>query len=153
MSSDGPEGELSSSTLTRDRGFPGVVVSLAGRAGIGDCGWIRGLLELQAAPGQGRVVVDLSRLSSMDWWVVLMLAWAGRVISRRGGMLVLVSPQPDVARLLNAASISGVVTICDSIPQASGSPGAVRTDWRDDENRRVSPSSARIAHATCGPMP
>jgi hypothetical protein len=45
----------------------------AGRADIGDCAWIRPLLERQAEQGYGRVVVDLSRLSSMDWWVALIL--------------------------------------------------------------------------------
>ena len=99
---------LSISTLACDRDPPCTVVSLAGQAGIGDCGWIRQLLELQAVQGYGRVVVDLSRLSSMDWWVVLILTWAGRVVRRRGGVLVLASPQPEVARLLNAADASNV---------------------------------------------
>jgi len=99
---------LSISTLACDRDLPCTVVSLAGQAGIGDCGWIRQLLELQAVQGYGRVVVDLSRLSSMDWWVVLILTWAGRVVRRRGGVLVLASPQPEVARLLNAADASNV---------------------------------------------
>ena len=97
------ETDLAVSALEYDRDGPCAVVSLAGRAGITDCGWLRLLLELQAAQGQGRLVVDLSRLSSMDWWVALILVWAGRVVSRRGGELVLASPQPDVARLLAAA--------------------------------------------------
>jgi anti-anti-sigma factor len=99
---------LSISALACDRDLPCTVVSLAGQAGIGDSGWIRRLLELQAVQGYGRVVVDLSRLSSMDWWVVLILTWAGRVVRRRGGVLVLASPQPEVARLLNAADASNV---------------------------------------------
>ena len=44
----------------------------------------------------------------MDWWVVLILTWAGRVVRRRGGVLVLASPQPEVARLLSAADASNV---------------------------------------------
>lgn len=79
------------------------VVFLAGQAGITDCGWIRLLLGQEASRGPRHVVVDLSRLSSMDWWVALMLTWAGRVVSRRGGVLTLAAPQPAVARLLRAA--------------------------------------------------
>jgi anti-anti-sigma factor len=86
-----------------DGGGSCVVVSLAGRASIGDCAWFRQLLELQAAQEPARIVVDLSRLSSMDWWAALILLWVGRVIDRRGGKLVLASPQPAVARALSTA--------------------------------------------------
>jgi anti-anti-sigma regulatory factor len=98
--------ELSVSVLQYDREGPCAVVSLAGRVGIADCGWLRVLLELEAAQERGRMVVDLSRLSSMDWWVALILNWVGRVIARRGGVLVLASPQPAVARLLDAVGAS-----------------------------------------------
>lgn len=98
------EPELSVSAPRCHRDGPCAEVSLAGRAAITDCAWLRVLLELQAAQGPGRLVIDLSRLSSMDWWVALMLAWAGRVVSRRGGELVLASPQPAVARLLDSVA-------------------------------------------------
>jgi anti-anti-sigma factor len=103
----GDEPELTVSALEYRRGDPCAVISLAGRAGIADCTWVRLLLEMQAAQGRGRLVVDLSGLSSMDWWVALMLVWASRVISRRGGVLELASPQPAVARLLDAAGVGG----------------------------------------------
>lgn len=83
------------------------VVSVAGRAGIDDCEWVQLLMGLRAAREAGRVVVDLSRLSSMDWWVALILQWVGRVISRRGGSLVLASPQPAVARVLSGVGAPG----------------------------------------------
>ena len=100
------------------------VVSLAGRAGIDDCAWIRLLLERQAEQGHGRMVVDLSRLSSMDWWVALMLIWTGRVVSRRGGVLMLAAPQPAVARLLHAAGAPKAVVMCASVRQARQRAGA-----------------------------
>jgi anti-anti-sigma factor len=111
------ERKLSVSTLEYDRGGPCALVSLAGQAGIADCAWGRLLLELPAARGQGRVVVDLSGLSYMDLWVALILLWAGRVISRRGGTLVLASPQPAVERLLRSvgANLGGQV-----LPPAAG---------------------------------
>ena len=110
--------DLLVSALGYDRRRSCAVVSLAGRAGIGDCAWIRMLLERQAEQGHGRVVVDLSRLSSMDWWVALILIWAGRVVSRRGGVLMLAAPQPAVARVLNAAGAPKAVVMCASVQQA-----------------------------------
>lgn len=111
MSGDVQAPELSVSAREYDRGGPCAVVSLAGRASIADCAWVRQLLELRAARAPGRVVIDLSRLVSMDWWVALMLGWVGRVLSRRGGALVLASPQPAVARLLNTVGALKVVSV------------------------------------------
>ena len=122
--SESVQPDLLVSALGYDSGRSCAVVSLAGRAGIGDCAWIRMLLERQAEQGHGRVVVDLSRLSSMDWWVALILIWAGRVISRRGGVLMLAAPQPAVARLLNAAGASKSVVMCASVQQARRRAGA-----------------------------
>jgi len=116
--------ELLVSALGYDRGRSCVVVSLAGRAGIGDCSWIQLLLERQAEQGYGRVIVDVSRLSSMDWWVALILIWASRVVSRRGGVLMLAAPQPAVERLLNAVGASKAVVMCASVQQARQRAGA-----------------------------
>ncbi len=95
-----------------DRESPCAVLSLGGRAGIADCEWLSQLLRLQAEQGRAPLVVDLSRLSSMDWWVALILVWAEKVIDRRGGALVLASPQPDVARLLSATAARRVAETC-----------------------------------------
>jgi anti-anti-sigma factor len=127
---DDPEGRgLSVSALELDHDGPRAVVWLTGQASIADSGWIRLLLELQARQRQGRLVVDLSRLSSMDWWVALTLTWASRVVSRRGGALVLANPQPAVARLLDAAGVPGVAAMSDDVQPAGGTvlschPGA-----------------------------
>jgi anti-anti-sigma regulatory factor len=92
MANDPREPGLPVSALEYDHDGPRVVLALTGQVGITDSGWIRVLLDLQAAQRQGRLVVDLSRLSSMDWWVALILTWASRVVSRRGGTLVLANP-------------------------------------------------------------
>jgi anti-anti-sigma factor len=76
------------------------------------------MLKLPQAHGPGRIIVDLSRLSSIDWWAALIMLWACRMVSRRGGTLVLASPQPAVARLLNAAGAARAVTVCQSVQQA-----------------------------------
>ena len=115
------QSELLVSALEYDGGIRCAVLSLAGRAGIADCTWIRLLLEREAEQGPGRLVVDLSRLSAMDWWVARSLIWAGRVVSRRGGVLILAAPQPAVARLLNAVGAPKAVVMCASVQQAGGS--------------------------------
>jgi anti-anti-sigma regulatory factor len=95
------------------------VVSLSGRASIGDCTWFRQLLELHAARGPGRIMVDLSRLWSMDWWAAQILLWVSQVVSRQGGVLEVVSARPAVARLLNAeitGAPGGGKGSCEPIP-------------------------------------
>jgi anti-anti-sigma factor len=113
--------KISGPALKPDGGGSCAVVSLAGQASIGDCAWFQQLLELQAAQEPTRIVVDLSRLSSMDWWATLILLWVGRVIGRRGGSLVLASPQPAVARALSTAGASQVVRVHHSVQQAVSS--------------------------------
>jgi anti-anti-sigma regulatory factor len=59
--------------------------------------------------------------------VALILIWAGRVVSRRGGVLMLAAPQPAIAQLLNAAGASKAVVMCASVQQArrrAGVPAA-----------------------------
>jgi anti-anti-sigma factor len=113
--------DLSVSALAHDRDGTCAVVTLAGRAGIAEAGWFRQLLELPEAHESGRIILDLSRLSSIDWWAALILLWVGRMVSRRGGTLVLASPQPAVARLLTTTGAAQVVTVYQSVPQAYGS--------------------------------
>jgi anti-anti-sigma regulatory factor len=103
--------ELSVVALEYDRGAPGAAVSLVGRAEIADGNWFRLLLEMPAAQGAGPFVIDMSRLTAMDWWAALILLWVGRVITRRGGQLVLSGALPAVARLLDDVGAAAVVTI------------------------------------------
>jgi len=110
--------DLSVSALARDRDGTCAVVTLAGRAGIADAAWFRRLLELPEARESGRIILDLSRLSSIDWWAALILLWVGRMVSRRGGTLVLASPQPALARLLTTTDAAHVVTVYQSVAQA-----------------------------------
>lgn len=83
-----------------------------------DVAWLRQLLEFQEAQGPGRIIVDLSRLSSIDEWAALILLWAGRMVSHRGGTLVLASPQPAVGRLLKAVGAKRPVATYPSVQQA-----------------------------------
>ena len=52
--------------------------------------------------------MDLSGLVSMDWWAALILLWVRRVVGRRGGTLMLASPQPSVSRMIDAAAAEAI---------------------------------------------
>jgi hypothetical protein len=79
-----------------DRAGCCAVMSLSGRASIEDCTWFRQLLRVHAVRGPGRIMVDLSRLSSMDWWAAQILLWVGQVVSRQGGALEVAYARPSV---------------------------------------------------------
>ena len=113
---------LSVSALAYDRDEDCAVVSFAGELGLADGAWFRQLLEFQEAQRPERIILDLSRLSSIDWWAALILQWTGRMVGRRGGTLVLASPQPAVARLLKAVGAAHAVAVFQSVPQASDHP-------------------------------
>jgi anti-anti-sigma factor len=95
-----------------------VVVPLAGRVDIAGSGRLRGLLELEAAQARGLILLDLSRVTSMDWWAALILLWVARVVARRGSCLALVSPRPEVARVLRQAGASAQLPVYESIADA-----------------------------------
>jgi anti-anti-sigma factor len=104
-----------------DEGGHCAVVSLAGQAAIDECAWYRDLLEFQAARSPDRIVINLSGVSSMDWWAVLILMWVARVITRRGGTLVLACPRPPVAQVLSSAQARQVIPVYGSLQQATDS--------------------------------
>jgi anti-sigma B factor antagonist len=100
-------------------GGPCTIVSVSGRADVEDGAWFRRLLEVQAAGPSAEVIVDLSRLSSMDWWAALILLWVARVMHRRGGTLMLAAPRPAVAALLRSAGADQVVPVYATVREAA----------------------------------
>lgn len=106
-------------TTTRPAGGEAYsMVTLAGHADVGNSGQLREILALEGVRAHRKVLVDLSRVSSMDWWTALILLWIGQVLTRRGGSLTLTSPQPEVAGLLDYAGAHGLLP-----PKARMSPG------------------------------
>ena len=100
-------------------GRPCTIVSVSGRAGVHDGAWFRRLLEVRAGGGAALIIADLSQLSSIDWWAALILLWVARVLRRRGGTVMLASPQPAVAELLRSAGAHQVVPVYDTVRQAT----------------------------------
>lgn len=97
---------------------PCAVVPLAGRVDVSASARLRGLLELEAAQAHGRILLDLSRVTSLDWWAALILLWVGRVVARRGGCLMLACPRPGVARVLDSAGARALLPVYDTLEAA-----------------------------------
>ena len=57
------------------------MVTLAGQADVGNSGQLREILVLESVRAHRKVLVDLSRVSSMDWWTALILLWIGQVLT------------------------------------------------------------------------
>jgi Stage II sporulation protein E (SpoIIE) len=88
----------------RDHDHGCAVVSLAARADIADGARFRQLLKLPEAQGPGRIIVDLSRLSSIDWWAVSGLGAAvimGRMRSALRAYALQSADPADVLRELD----------------------------------------------------
>jgi len=81
-------------------GTDGPVVVLSGEADPTAAAVLRELLAAQLDTGARLVTVDASGLSFLDSASVRVLVLAARALQGRHGRLVLVRPQPVVARLL-----------------------------------------------------
>ena len=95
--------EVSVTTARSASGDDCSMVALAGHATVANSGQVREILTMEGVRIHRNVLLDLSRLASMDWWTALIVVWIGRVLLRRGGSLTLTSPRPEVAGLLNYA--------------------------------------------------
>ncbi len=105
-------------TLQVSQGPAHVLVTL-----VGDCDdstgrqFRDGLISV-VSRGTRRLIVDLSGLGFLDSAGVHVLLSIKTVLSGRGGSLVLVSPQPIVARVLELMGADNVIPVADSVVEA-----------------------------------
>lgn len=100
-------------------GEPCTVVTLTGHADASARGLLEDALMGEARKGSRRLVVDLSGTEHMDSVALLVIVWASRVLDYRGGVLTLVSPQPQVAQLLEHSGIAPILPAYGSIAGAA----------------------------------
>jgi anti-anti-sigma factor len=100
-------------------GEPCTVVTLTGHADASARGVLEAALMGEARKGPRRLVVDLSGTEQMDSVALLVIVWASRVLDHRGGVLTLVSPQPQVARLLEHSGIAPILPVYGSVVDAA----------------------------------
>lgn len=69
----------------------------------------------------GTVLVDLSGVNFMDSTGLHALIWASRAAEQRGGWLRLVSPSPQVTRIIALTDLSQLLPAYDDLPSALAS--------------------------------
>ncbi len=91
-------------------GESGPVLVLAGEADMTTAAELNGALTAQLASGARHLTVDISGLGFVDSSVVRALALAARTMHERGGNMVLLRPQPAVARVLSLMGLDQMIT-------------------------------------------
>ena len=105
--------------ITVAAGGPGPVLMLAGETDMTTVAELSGALTAQLASGARHLTVDISGLGFADSSSIRALALTARALRERGGGMVLLRPQPAVARMLNLTSLDQMVTV---LPDAGAEP-------------------------------
>jgi anti-anti-sigma factor len=95
-----------------------VLVTLAGNCDASTGLQFRDGLATEVARGAQRLIVDLSAVGFMDSEAVHVLLDLKAVLTGWGGSLVLVNPQPIVARVLNLMGADEVIPITGTVVEA-----------------------------------
>lgn len=96
------------------------VVTVRGDLELLDVPAVTRVLGALLAVPPGVVLVDLRAVPFADCFAVRALARLGRQARRAGGDLVLVDPQPLVARMLDVIGLEGAFTVQASLAEAAG---------------------------------
>ncbi len=70
------------------------------------------------AGSKSHIVVDMSEVSFLASLGMRTLVTCAKTVSRRGGGLVLLNPQPNVEKVLRSAGLDTVIPIVADIPAA-----------------------------------
>jgi len=92
-------------------GESGPVIVLSGEADLTCAGQLSALITAELARETRQLTVDVSELSFADSTSIRILVLAVKTLKERGGGLVLVRPQPAVARILELSGADQVITI------------------------------------------
>jgi anti-sigma B factor antagonist len=92
-------------------GESGPVITLAGEADMTCAEQLGALIAGQLAGGTRQLTIDVSELRFADSVSIRTIALAARTLRERGGSLVLLAPQPSVARVLTLLGADQMVTI------------------------------------------
>jgi anti-sigma B factor antagonist len=95
-----------------------VLVTLAGNCDHSTGLEFRDGLATEVARGAQRLIVDLSEVGFMDSEAVHVLLDLKAVLTEWGGSLVLVNPQPIVARVLSLMGADEVIPVADTVAEA-----------------------------------
>jgi anti-sigma B factor antagonist len=105
-------------TISVTSGPAHTLVSLAGECDLHTGRRLRDALTSEVSRGARRLILDLSGLAFMDSTGMQVLLAARTVLSVRGGTLVVVSPQPVVARILELTGADQLIPVYASLSEA-----------------------------------
>jgi anti-sigma B factor antagonist len=99
-------------------GESGPVIVLSGESDLMSAGQLSELLSTQLSTGAQNLMIDVSELSFADSASVRALVLAARTLRERGGSLVLIRPQPVVARVLELMGVTELLVVRGAAEQA-----------------------------------
>ena len=92
-------------------GESGPVITLSGEVDLSTIAELSDLITAQLAGGTVHLTIDVSGMSFADSASMRVLMLAAMTLRKRGGGLVLLRPQPALARLLDIMDAGQVITI------------------------------------------
>ena len=92
-------------------GESGPVLTLAGEADLTTAVELSGALTAQLASGARHLVVDIAALRFADSASLRALALTAQALRERGGDMVLLRPQPAVARVLTLLGLDQMISM------------------------------------------
>jgi anti-sigma B factor antagonist len=94
------------------------LVALAGECDLSTGRRLRDVLTSEVSRGAQRLIVDLSSLTFMDSTALQVLVGIRALLAVRGGTLMLVAPQPVVARILELTGTDQLIPVYDRLEDA-----------------------------------
>lgn len=110
-----PVGTLQLGASVAD-GESGPVITLSGAADLTSAAQLNALITVQLSGGTRHLTIDVSGASFADSAAIRTLVLAARTLKERGGTLVLLHPQPAVARSLAVTGAEQMFAIDGQIP-------------------------------------
>jgi anti-anti-sigma factor len=104
-------------------GESGPVLVLAGEADLMSAARLSEVLAAQLSGGAQHLSVDLSELRFADSASVRALVLTARTLRERGGTLVLLRPQPPVARMLELMGVTELLDVQGTAERAERGDG------------------------------
>ena len=104
-------------------GESGPVITLSGEVDLSTLAELSDLITAQLAGGTVHLTIDVSGMSFADSASMRVLMLAAMTVRKRGGGLVLLRPQPALARLLEIMDADQVITVQgqgEVIPEPNG---------------------------------
>jgi anti-anti-sigma factor len=94
------------------------LVTVAGECDLHTGRQLRDVLTSEVSRGVDRLILDLSELAFMDSTGMQVLLSVRTVLSVRGGILALASPQPVVARILELTGADQIIPVYGTLRDA-----------------------------------